>query len=226
MKNFRNRKEASVPSIVPVIIAVIAIVGVGIWYFTSASESPYWETESEFGQWQEGITIGYTDGTTQELKILQSNTALTVEYQDREIDWIEYHITVSLPDAGGYDSVKVDALGAGITTEFFEGSDNIWSVWTSGSKTITVTPPGSGEKLISYTLTSPYIEDHVPGNGVYPIKFKLSGFVQYWGYPGGEGDKNYATLPDARTVTINVSDMGTGGEISITLTGGVTSKGT
>lgn len=69
------------------------------------------------GTWMEGITIGYTDGTTQELKLIQDGDGswpFAVEYNGKEIDYISYYVKGRVTDLGGFDSVKVDAGSLGV----------------------------------------------------------------------------------------------------------------
>lgn len=217
------------------VAGILVVVAVAVVFFgTDVFAEPFWETETDFGEWQTGITIGYTDGTTQELKIIQDNKGswypFAVKYDGQEIDWILFYIRGLVTDLGGYDSIKIDASSIGTQWYIFTtpDSDDISQIKDSGSVA------GSGTKTLylntEYTILECQLElDNNDGDGImsgytdgtYIITFTPNGDCQYWGYPGGEGDKNDVALPSGQQVNCTVEDGGEGGQIIITLSSGI-----
>lgn len=215
----------NIKAIALLIVGIVVVVAVAVVVFgTDIFAEPYWETETGFGVWQTGITIGYTDGTTQELKLIQDNEGswkpLGVKYQGEEIDWMSYYIKGKVTDLGGYDSIKVDAGGLGNQWYLllYPGGQGPPQTIDSGSCA------GYGVKTLylntEYTILNCQLSMDVINFGdddEYVFSFSPEGNVPYWGCPGGENDKKYAALPPGRTITVDYESGGPGGQIVITL---------
>lgn len=210
--------------IAALIVGIVVVVSVAVIAFgTDIFAEPFWKTETTFGEWQEGITIGYKDGTTQELKLVQDNegswSPLTVKYGGQEITWVSYYVKAKVTDLGGYDSIKVDAGGLGTTWTTYDAPyafilHDRGTVAGYGIKTVYLNTP--------YTILNCQLEldplimgDYYVGD--YFVSFIPNGNCQYWGYPGGEGDKEYVALPSGKQITVTVSSDGNGGQIIIIL---------
>ena len=206
---------------VVIAIVAIAVLAIGI---TLVSGTEYWETPADFGNWQEEITIGFTDGTEKSLKIMQDNEGswvpLRVTYNNEEISWIAYSISAEVTDFGGYDSVKLDPGGIGLRCKIIKSGVSIWSDPVAGGGIITITP-NTIKNVLLYKLYSTTIENEATRDGTYGIGYTPSGNCQYWGYP--DGTKSYVSLPGGKTVHVEVtSGSGNGGgQIVITLSGNV-----
>ena len=109
MMNIKGNKKANAMPMIAILFIIILVIAVVFIVMNPevTGESPYWETESNFGMWGEEIIIYYEDGTTDSLKILQDTQPLKVTYGGKEITSVGYEITAKATGAG-YTGCELD----------------------------------------------------------------------------------------------------------------------
>lgn len=183
------------------IIAIIVIVTLVLCGIGTIGSNPYWETETGFGMWQDEIEIGYTDGTTQSLKLLQEGSQdynpFTVYYQGQAINYVKYKVAAAVTGEG-YDGAKIDTNDFWIAM-YIDG-DYKGGEQTSGIRTV---PMGSSIEIMRMVCNAGSYLEPLP-DGTHTVKFCSRGSMTFWGYPSGE-DPETATLPPDRQLSVTVS---------------------
>jgi len=220
MKNIIKDNQAVKSIIAIAIIAIVIIAGLVI-YTQTGSSNPYWETENEFGIWQEEIIINYKDGSSQSLKILMDNTNKffqTVKYEGQEIDTImnKVRATAHSSDYGGVE-VDINNLQIGCAIYRYNPAEVVWE------KTFTYSGTKQGDIEQQFVIAEAVVLIEIRATALdlpedtYSIAFKPMGDVRYRGTdPTGEW-KEDVTLPDQRYIYIDVYEDGGGGQMQITL---------
>ena len=202
-----------------IIVAIIVIVMLGILAWgTNFGSSSYWETENEFGIWQDELIVEFSDGSTQSLKLINEgeNKPLTVYYGGKAITKVNFKLSAKATGEG-YDGAEIDTTGFGYDGKIYKGSTEKDSWAYKITDMIYRCSLGSTKEL----LNSNYYMSNLDNNpskfpdGDYTIKFIPKGTVKYRGYPSG-GDWTSATLPPTRTLDITIQ-RGGGGQIVVTL---------
>lgn len=208
------------------IIAAIAIITLVIAWGTGFGATPYYETETAFGMWQEELYVVYEDGTEHSLKILDENMdkPFAVTYGGQVITEIGIKISATVSGTV-FDGAEIKSTGFGVTRQIRIGIGTIKKTYTAMRTDRTIQwPIGSAStNLISTAFNVENTINQHPGTyptGTYKVWFIPIGTIEYRGYPDG-GDWKTATLPSTRTASISVTQTPTG-SILVTLGSGVT----
>lgn len=203
------------------IIAVIAIITLVLVWGTGFGATPYYETETEFGMWQEELYVIYEDGTEHSLKILDENMdkPFAVTYGGQVIT--EMGIKISATVSGtGFDGAEIKSTGFGVTRQIKTASGTLKKTYNAMRTDRTIQWP-IGSASTSLINTAFDVDDTInqhPGTyptGTYKVWFIPFGTIEYRGYPDG-GDWKNAALPSTRTASISVTQTITG-SILVTL---------
>ena len=209
------------------IIIVITLVAIGFSYFSTGE--PYWETETEFGMWQDELIIEFADGTTESLKMIQEgNKPFTIYYEGKVITSATMKVTAKV-SGSGYTGAEIKTTGFGYTGKVMEGMPGPGTVLhsqplgrTDGTMQINMDSTRTVHHCgvsISYTI------DKNPSkfpSGIYTLYYIPYGTVQYRGvsaeYDTIEDDPDWktATLPPTRYLILSVQRAPTG-SILVTL---------
>jgi len=203
------------------IIAAIAIITLVIVWGTGFGTTPYYETETAFGMWQEELYVIYEDGTEHSLKILDENMdkPFTVTYGGQVITEIGIKISATVSGTG-FDGAEIKSTGFGVTRQIKTASGTLKKTYNAMRTDRTIQwPIGSAStSLINTAFNVDNTINQHPGtypSGTYRVGFIPFGTIEYRGYPDG-GDWETAALPSTRTTSISVTQTITG-SIVVTL---------
>ena len=197
--------------VVGLIIAVIAIITLVIVWGTGFGATPYYETETAFGMWQEELYVVFADGANKSLKLIDEGRTLpfTVKYQGQEITSIGMGITAAISGVGYTGAeLKFESFGAtkeirnyaGVLKETYDAvrRDGTLQIALDESKYIFSTTCNLNTRINQNLDPTKYPD------GKYTVEFIPIGTVKYRGYPDG-GDFVAATLPPVNGVVIDVT---------------------
>lgn len=215
----RNNKAVAVPLAIA-IIAIIIVVAFAYVYSGSGSKE-YFETETDFGMWEEEFFVTFEDGTEKSLKIIdeQKDMPFTVRYGGTAITSMGMKIRAT-PSGTGYDGAELKFTSFGLEDRI---RNSAWTTLTTydsirSDTTIQLVMDYPNDIISSTFNLNNLINGHpeIYPDGTYYVSFTPTGTVKYRGYPDG-GEWLTATLPQERTATIYVSDQPVSGTILITL---------
>lgn len=192
-------------------VIVAAMLVFVAWGTGLVGSTSYWETETEFGIWQEELYVVFADGTNKSLKLIDEEMSLpfTVTYEGNEILSMGMRISVK-PTGEGYDGAEIKFTSFGLYDRIYNSAGSLITSYDSirADATIKYAMDYPNSVIASTFNLDNIINDH-PENypsGTYTVKFIPTGTVQYRGYPDGGESWAKATLPPARTVTISVNN--------------------
>lgn len=210
-------------------VAAVVVAAVVLVFVYGIGASPYWETDSEFGAWQDELIIEFADGTTESLKLIQTGEGkpFTVTYFGSEITGVKIRLSASVAGEG-YASADLRTTGFGYDGSIRPMGDvtaiHQWSSVSTENYNIAV-----GDTLI---LSETGIDLDVEINDqpwkyptdTYVVSFGPKGTVEFRGSP--DGDWQTASLPPDRFIAINVdSEPGAPpGQIMVTLSSEITTE--
>ena len=205
-----------------IIGAIIVIVVLVIAGASGIFNSPYWETKSEFGTYQDELIIEYADGTTKSMKLINEESfglASKYWYGSKEVTgaYIVLSATVS---GSGYSGANIRCNNFGYTLTYTNQHGNkVYEAYTNTNDKEYLVMLDEG-KIDLYTQSNTNrkfswnLEDK--GDGLYYIRWKANmGSVEYKPYPSSE-DWQTATPPPDRTINIVKTTTPTG-KIVVTL---------
>jgi len=205
------------------IVAVIVIAAGVLVYSTGVMDSEYWETENNFGIWQEEIILEYEDGTEQSLKLLQDadeKLFSTVSYNGNPIDKVHYKIYATA-EGSGYRSVEIDDLK--VKKRYYQGASQFgYTTKSFGGYAFDV---GSNE-LIGTVTANAKTDLSAKSSGTYYLSFQALGnggtTVNYRGIAsdGSTSDWQSTSVPASKSLALQVSSGG-GGQIVVTFSSGI-----
>jgi len=213
-------KKIFIIIIATVVVAMLAIISFGTDVFTT----PYWETETEFGMWQDELIIEFADGSSQSFKIIEEgrDKPFTVFYGDEEITSMSLKLSAKATGEG-YEGAEIKTTNFGYDGTIMKQSPppvELKHTWSSHRNDGTTTVSLDSTKTLVNTGIN--LDAEINNNpseypqGIYSIRFDPKGTVQYRGYPDG-GSWETATLPPYRVATVAVIPSGGGGQIVVTL---------
>jgi len=211
--------------VVGVVVVAITLVAVALWS-TGFGATPYYETETEFGMWQEELYVVFEDGSEESFKIIEENLnrPFTVSYGGRIITAMGIKISATVSGTV-FDGADIKSTGFGVTREIKTDSGTLKKTYTARRTDRTIQWP-VGSASTSLINTAFNLDDTINQHpttypsGTYSVRFIPFGTIEYRGYPDG-GDWKTATLPSTRTASISVAQTTTG-SILVTLGSGVT----
>jgi len=200
--------------IVAILVVVTLVIAGGL-----IGGTEYWETPAGFGIWQDELIIEYEDGTEESLKVIQESmdNPLTVYYGGKAINGVQIKLTAKATGTG-YDGAEVKIAGFGYNSEIRQGSSVKYTGGAGRTDTTFNIGMGATSKMHQSGINLQATVDNDPStfpDGTYIVTFTPKGTVQYRGYPDG-GDWKTASLPPARSISINVERTPTG-SILVTL---------
>lgn len=198
-----------------IIVAAIAVIISGVF------ATPYWETETEFGIWQDELTLTFADGSTESFKIIEEGSKpFTVYYDGKEILTAAMYLS-GKATGEGYTAARLKTANFGYKGYIKKGTTTKHS-WTSiSTKDYTI----KLDETTYLTHSSIYLHQEINlqptkyPSGTYTISFIPTGTVQYQGFPGGT-EWLTASLPPSRSITITV-DNTPPAQIAVTLSSAV-----
>ena len=197
--------------VVGVVVVAITLVAVALWS-TGFGVTPYDETETEFGMWQDELYVVFEDGTEESLKLINLNRPFMVSYGGRVITKMGVRITAVISGAG-YDGAELKFESCGIRRDIRTTGGTVKKTYNSMRTDGTIQIAMGKTQTVIFTefdLDST-INKHseIYPNGIYSVRFQPLGIVKYRGYPDG-GSLKTATLPPVRTASITVAHLPTG----------------
>jgi len=203
------------------ILVVFLIVMLGFFSWNYFNKTSYWETDMEFGTWQDEVMVEYEDGTTKSLKLIEEPLQLSYYVGSGEKvtrAWIELSAKVT---GSGYDGATVDSQGFGYQRKVWKVPSNelvhIGPVVTTG-KELNI-PIGSTKDIYDGSSEFNYFDtligDEPDGN--YLVTWTVNGNVRYKPYPGYTGEWIDCTNPPNRNLAL-VKYTAPSGEIVVTIT--------
>jgi len=225
MEKVIRNKKAGVAPLAIIIVIVLVIAGITL-YVSTARSDPYWETENEFGIWQDELMVEFADGTTESLKIINEGKerSFAVTYDGKDITRMFIKLTAKV-SGEGYDGADLKMAGFGYTGKILKGSVTKYTWAGSVSDSTIQISLGSTEVITESGLNLKTVMDDDPSeypDGSYTISFIPKGTVQYRGYPDG-GDWESASLPPSRSATVTVAREASG-TITVTLGSEITTQ--
>ena len=209
------------------IAAIVVVAAISVVIFgTSVFATPYWEEEASFGTWRQEIIIGFADGSTESLKIIEESIGrpFTVTYGGRAITSLGVKI-IAVVSGTEYTGAELKFESFGVRREIKTLGGVVKKTYDSIRSDGTIqTTLGKSQQILytSFDLDNTINErpDIYP-TGMYIVRFTPIGKVSYRGYPAG-GDFKTATLPGSKAVFILVTHPPTGAIVA-TLSPDVTS---
>lgn len=206
-------------------MVAVMLVAVVVWG-TGFGATPYYETETEFGMWQDELYVVFEDGSESSLKIIEENMdkPFTVSYGGKAITYMGIKITAAI-SGSGFTGAELKFIDFGVkreidTTGYVVTKKTYNAMRTDGTIQVVM------GKTQSILTTGFNLDTEINQNptkypaGNYRVWFKPLGTVKYRGYPDG-GSWVSATLPPNRTATIQVTHTPSG-SIIVTLGSGIT----
>ena len=217
MKKKMIDNKAGVPIIAVFIVAIIIVAVVGFIAMTGGSTS-YWETENEFGNWQDELIINFKDGSSQTLKLIREgvNMPFAVYYEGREIQSIGMKLSAKA-EGTGYEGAELKVSNSfGYFVYLYDSNgvskfDPPVTLYTS-DKTLTI-PLGNTVDVVGGAWEIGRALNQNPSlypDGTYSLKYVPKGTAEYRGYPDG-GSWITASLPPERSLSVTISSSGGGG---------------
>jgi len=217
MMNVRkNTKAVAMPMIAILIILILVIAGAFIVMNPeiASGSTEYWETENEFGMWQETIIIKFKDGSTESLKIIEENWGTMAVYiNDKEVSNVEYDVDAKVTGKG-YDGAEIYINDFEVKLEVKKYTSIEWDDIAYGTSSPIKVELDKTESIFNAEIPIESISEELT-NGIYILKWTPSGIIEYTGYPDGENLKS-ASLPKSKSVPVLVK-KGSTGEIEVTL---------
>jgi len=209
------------------IVAIVVVAAIAVVFYGTEG-SPYWETETEFGIWEETILIEFADGSTKSLKLIQEgqDRPFSVRYDNKIIKRIGLEIKASATGTGYTGATLKYENNFGVKRSVSGMSYNV--LYTG----ISTRPDGSTQN-IPLDTTAPILttwlniesltnsNPHTYPTASYRVKFEPQGQVQYKGYPDG-GSYVTVGLPSTRSAIVSVVQTPTA-NIIVTLGSDITS---
>ena len=217
-KFIKNKKADAIPLAV-VIVAIIIFAGMA-YVFTGSGSTEYWETETDFGMWQDEFYVVFEDGSEESLKIIEENIdkPFTVSYGGRIITEMGVRITAVI-SGSGYSGAELKFEGFGVRRDIRTTGGVVKKTYDSirSDGTIQISLGRSQQILFTEFDLDSTINAHseIYPNGIYSVRFTPLGTVRYRGYPDG-GSFVTASLPPVRVASIMVAHIPTG-SITVTL---------
>jgi len=192
-----------------VIAGIIIIVAVAVAIFwTDIFEDPYWETETEFGIWQDELVLTFADGSTESFKIIEEGSKpFTIYYEEKEIVSASMYLHAKATGEG-YSCAKIKGTNFGYKGYIKKGTTTKHS-WTDISTEEYIAKIGTTQYLKGSSI---YLHQEInlqPSkypSGTYTVSFIPTGTVQYYGWPADGPDWKSASLPPSRSITITVDN--------------------
>jgi len=200
--------------IIGLAIAGIIIAAIAMVVFGTETTSPYWETKTSFGMWQDTVLIEFADGTTESLKIIQEgqdSPQLSVEYNNRDIERIGLEISASVTGVGYTGAtLKYDEnFGARRTIVNPSGGEVYSGLSLIPDGTTQNIPLGTTAPILTTWITvsnekgTGLLDNEL--SGMYTAIFTPQGRAQYKGYPDGDSYQTVALMPQ-RSVFLVVTN--------------------
>jgi len=200
------------------IIIVIGLVAVGFSYFSYTGEETYWETETDFGIWQEELLVTYENGETHSLKILmdnQDNLLSVVKYGGQPITKVQYVLSATATGIG-YTQCEIQPINIRWTIKNSAGTVVVGPRASSTPNTIFAL--GKTVELLNFpAMVDQYMDGLSPGT--YTLSFYPTypdGDPRYRGLPGGNWI--YVNHAPGRTITLVLEDDPVTAQIVVVLT--------
>lgn len=218
MKKLIKNKKAGILPIAVIVVAVIIIAGL-VFVLSGGTSTSYWETENEFGMWQDELIIEFEDGTTKSMKIIgeEEEVSFTVLYGGKAITSAKLKLTAEATGSG-YDGAELKTAQMGYLAHIKKGSTILQTISGSISDRTKSIPMDSTLTLFELGVDLKDVVDDNPSkypDGIYTVQFDARGTAEYRGYPDG-GDWISASLPPSRSISIIV-ERASSGSISLTL---------
>ena len=217
---FNDKAVAGISAIA--VVSIVIIAGFGIYYLANPSSGKsYWETENEFGTWQDELIITFEDGETQSLKIIQNQIVGDVLWQGKPITNVAIRCN-AVVSGSGFTGAQIKTTEFGyyttirdMSTQRFIYEDN--NIMADTSFVVNIGENynifSSGVDVITNIENNPEATD-LTG---YRIGFDPRGTVWYRGYPDDGSQYVQATLPPSRVADVILMKDSTTGSITVTL---------
>jgi len=187
------------------IVAIIIVAALAVFFYWE-DESPYYETETQFGGWGEEIIITYTDGTTDSLKLLEASAPLgELTYGGKGVNTICYRFKAKATGVG-YTKANIKFTNLAVSMKVKKSGTPYWS----GADSLGTSTHGIAVDDQWHSFTEQACENwwdifkagSFP-SGTYTITFTPAGGAKYWGTPGQtESDATSVNLPAGKTITV------------------------
>jgi len=199
-----------------IIVAAIAVIAFG----TTAFDSPYWETETQFGSWHDEIIITFDDGTTESFKIITDGLSkpFTVYYGTKKVTNVDAVLYAEVKETGGdsgYDGAEVTVTDFAYNIYLKKSGVTKWSDEPNGVDRSYTIAMGDTKSFVGFNVyASTFDNKNTYPAGTYTLHFNPVGTAAYKPYPGGTWTD--VQLPPDRSITITISYPATG-QIVVTL---------
>lgn len=192
------------------VIIIVAAIAAGYVYLTEEEED-IWETETDFGSWEQDIEFMYADGTTMSVRRIIDEPALAVYYDNKEVTGY-YYILYATATGTSQDWVTIDRSDYKIQCTGIVGS--VYVIEGLGSKDIKT--DGVTYKVFEQQVPISYAFPTDTPPGKYVLAFIPQGTLRY----KVAGVWQSASLPNMIQLNMEVKDDGGGGgNIIVTFTG-------
>jgi len=219
IKNLK-KSDKSNAGVYGLIILFIIVAALGAFIYFTSHGSSYWETEMEFGTWQDELIVEYADGTTKSLKIIEDQMKLQYYTGDSEEitkAWIELSAKV---EGTGYSGAVIDCQGFGYQRRVWKEPNHVLvhtgPIVTTG-KELTI-PLGGTKKIYDGSNSFNYFDTLIGDqpDGPYIVTWNVVGDVRYKPDPDDGTGWVTCTNPPNRTLAIVKHTQPTG-QILVTL---------
>jgi len=215
-----NQKARVKPLAIIVVITIIIAIGVFIYLNPEITGSkPYWETKTEFGTWQDEITVEFKDGSTKSFKIIEN--LLTVYHAGEPITKITISLSAKI-EGIGYTGAELDCedFGYSYIVKNYRTDETVYSSTGTTTNNNFQIPLGETRLLTQTDIYASFFDDQPDlfPDAIYSIQFTVEGMVRYRGYPNGEEWKTAPLVPD-RVIGIDLQrDTSSDGSLSTIIT--------
>jgi len=207
MKKIIKNNEAVGRGTIAVGAIIVAIIIIAAIFVVYSGGTPYWETETVFGVWQDELVIEFEDGSMESLKIIQEDITkpFTVYYEDKVILGVSLKLSATA-SGEGYDGAELQTTGFGYDG-YVKKDGAIKHSWVIQSTKTHNIPIDTTKLLVQSGIQMTTINNNPNKypSGIYTIEFYPRGTVQYRGYPNSE-DWVTAILPPDRSIIIDVDN--------------------
>ena len=174
-----------------IVIIAVAVLALGILFLLQTPsemwEEPGWDDDdsdsgsSSAGDWGTEVEVGYTDGTTDNLKVV-ADSLFKIVHEDKEVDYFKFKVFAKATGAG-YDNCEIDMTSFYVSSAV-TGTTVVWS--DDGANGVVVTMPLDGVWLNVYEVTINAVDLNVLEPTTYSLDFETKGSLQVRGVPNGE----------------------------------------